>query len=226
MPVVLVFSSFSFAMEMNFEVKSAINFKNFCERNGLGYEDVKIPRKIFENNQIDHLVNNAGIGILESFLDVTEDAWDKIYQINLKAAVFISQMFAKAYQKRFENKEKNFGTIVNISSQASVACLDQHLVYCSCKAALDMAGRMMAKELSGPFNIRINNINPTVVLTALGKMAWSDPKKAGPMKSKIPLDRFAEVDEVVRPVMFLLSKESSMVNASNMYIDGGFVNTN
>lgn len=184
--------------------------------------DILVP--VFENNEIDHLVNNAGIGILEPFLDIKEESWDKIYQVNLKAAVFISQMFAKSYQKRFKNK--NFGTIVNISSQASVACLDEHLVYCSCKAALDMAGRMMAKELSGPFNLRINNINPTVVLTDLGRMAWSDPEKAGPMKSKIPLDRFAEVEEVVRPVMFLLSKESSMVNGSNMYIDGGFVNTN
>ena len=69
-------------------------------------------------------------------------------------------------------------------------------------------------------------ITPKLSYDILNFRTLWNPEKAGPMKSKIPLDRFAEVDEVVRPVMFLLSKESSMVNASNMYIDGGFVNTN
>ena len=84
---------------------------------------------------------------------------------------------------------------------------------------------MMALELSGS-GIKVNCVNPTVVLTDLGRAAWTDPVKAGPMKAKIPMGRFAEVEDVVQPILFLLSDDSQMVNGSNMYVDGGFVNCN
>jgi len=80
----------------------------------------------------------------------------------------------------------------------------------------------MALEL-GPHKIRVNSVNPTVVLTSMGKMAWSDPAKAGPMLAKIPLGRFAEVEEVVDAVIFLLSDKSSMINGVALPIDGGFL---
>jgi len=85
-----------------------------------------------------------------------------------------------------------------------------------------MVSRVMALEL-GPHKIRVNSVNPTVVLTSMGKMAWSDPAKAGPMLAKIPLGRFAEVEEVVDAVIFLLSDKSSMINGVALPIDGGFL---
>ena len=91
--------------------------------------------------------------------------------------------------------------------------------------------------------IRVNAVNPTVVMTAMGKKAWSDPGKAAGMLSRIPLGRFvgkrsiailislcsecplfvsAEEEEVVKPILFLLSEQSSMINCATMSIDGGF----
>lgn len=91
--------------------------------------------------------------------------------------------------------------------------------------------------------IRVNAVNPTVVMTAMGKKAWSDPTKAGVMLSRIPLGRFVgkwlyddrehvkscshahlfkDVDEVVKPILFLLSEQSAMVNCAILPIDGGF----
>lgn len=68
--------------------------------------------------------------------------------------------------------------------------LKDHTVYCASKAALDSLTRTMALEL-GPHNIRVNSVNPTVVMTEMGKMAWSDPGKSGPVLNKIPLNRFS-----------------------------------
>lgn len=84
-------------------------------------------------------------------------------------------------------------------------------------------------------------MNPTVVMTAMGKKAWSDPSKAGTMLSRIPLGRFvgiavnsqsppslytkslfSELDEVVQPILFLLSEQSSMINCATLSVDGGF----
>ncbi|CAF5184390.1 unnamed protein product, partial [Rotaria sp. Silwood1] len=75
------------------------------------------------------------------------------------------------------------------------------------KAAVDSLTRVMALEL-GPHQIRVNSVQPTVVLTDMGRMAWSEEKKAAGMLSRIPLNRFAEVEDVVEPIIFLLSNKS------------------
>lgn len=163
------------------------------------------------------LVNNAGFVVLESFLEVTEESYDKIMDINLKAALFLSQSIAKKMIA-----EGKGGSIVNISSQASQVALKDHTVYCASKGALDQLTRMMALEL-GPHNIRTNAVNPTVVWTDMARKAWSDPVKSGEMLSKIPMKRFAEVKDVVNAVMYLLSDKSDMINGVTLPIDGGFL---
>lgn len=70
------------------------------------------------------------------------------------------------------------------------AALKDHTVYCASKAAVDQLSRMMALEL-GPYGIRTNAVNPTVVMTAMGRLGWEDPIKKKTMISKIPLGRFA-----------------------------------
>eukprot|EP01137_Pigoraptor_chileana_P019742 Opistho-2@81189 len=114
------------------------------------------------------------------------------------------------------------GSIVNISSQASQRPLVNHTAYCASKGALDQLTRVMALEL-GPHNIRVNCVNPTVVMTDMGRLGWSDPAKAGPMLSRIPLNRFAEVSDVVNATLFLLSDRSGMVHGCMLPVDGGFL---
>lgn len=80
----------------------------------------------------------------------------------------------------------------------------------------------MAFEL-GKHNIRVNAVNPTVVLTDLGRKVWGDPEKAKTMTQRTPLGRFAEVDEVANVIIFLLSDLASMVTGATLPIDGGFL---
>ena len=70
------------------------------------------------------------------------------------------------------------GAIVNVSSQASMAALPEHTAYCTSKGGLDHMTRMMALEL-GPKKVRVNAVNPTVVLTALGRDAWAGEAGCG-----------------------------------------------
>ncbi|XP_021951487.1 L-xylulose reductase [Folsomia candida] len=165
------------------------------------------------------LVNNAGVAHLASFLDMEMDAFDKVFEVNVKAVFNVSQVVAKCMVE-----QKIAGSIVNVSSQASQAALQDHAAYCASKGAVDMLSKVMALEL-GPHNIRVNCVNPTVVLTEMGRLGWSDPVKAGPMLAKIPLGRFAEVSEVVNAVLFLLSDKASMINGITLPIDGGFLAT-
>ncbi|CAH0719381.1 unnamed protein product, partial [Brenthis ino] len=177
-------------------------------------------REIIESlGHFDALVNNAAIAVCEPFLSSSPANFDKMFDVNVKAVLNISQVVAK---KMIENKTA--GAIVNISSQASKAALKDHAIYSASKAALDALTRAMALEL-GPFGIRVNAVNPTVIMTAMAQVGWSDPEKSSEMKAKIPLGRFGEVAEVVNAVVFLLSEKSSMINGVELPIDGGFLAT-
>nr|XP_058902996.1 L-xylulose reductase isoform X2 [Kogia breviceps] len=94
----------------------------------------------------------------------------------------------------------------------------------STKGALDMLTKVMALEL-GPHQIRVNALNPTVVMTPMGQANWSDPQKAKTMLDRIPLGKFAEVENVVDTILFLLSDRSSMTTGSTVPVDGGFLAT-
>ncbi|XP_023331818.1 L-xylulose reductase isoform X1 [Eurytemora carolleeae] len=165
------------------------------------------------------VVNNAAIAINGSCLTAKPEDFDKMYTGNVKQVLNVSQIFAL---KMIQDKIR--GAIVNISSQASQAALKDHVLYCGTKGALDIMSKVMGLEL-GEHGIRVNCVNPTVVLTSMGKLAWSDPAKAGPMLDKIPLGRFAEIDDVVSGVLFLLSDQAALINAVTLPIDGGFLAT-
>jgi NAD(P)-dependent dehydrogenase (short-subunit alcohol dehydrogenase family) len=100
--------------------------------------------------------------------------------------------------------------------------LDDHLSYSASKAALDAVTRALCVEL-GPFGIRVNSVNPTVTLTPMAVMAWSDPVKREPALKAIPLQRFAEAAEVAAPILFLLSDAASMISGVCLAIDGGYM---
>jgi NAD(P)-dependent dehydrogenase (short-subunit alcohol dehydrogenase family) len=168
---------------------------------------------------IDLLVNNAGISIPQPFLETTPEAFDRTMAVNVRAAMLVGQVVARGMIDRGMK-----GAIVNVSSQASQAALADHAAYCASKGALDMLTRVMALEL-GPHGIRVNAVNPTVTLTPMAAMAWSDPARRGPMLAKIPLGRFATPGEVAATVAFLLSDHAAMVHGTTLPVDGGFLAT-
>ncbi|XP_034940473.1 L-xylulose reductase [Chelonus insularis] len=163
------------------------------------------------------LVNNAAVACLHPFLELTQEHFDLTMNVNVKAMFNISQVVAAEMIRL-----KYPGSIVNVSSQASTTAIKDHAVYCTSKGAVDMLTKSMALEL-GPHKIRVNSVNPTVVMTAMGKLGWENPAKAKTMLDRIPLGRFAEVNEVIDAIIFLLSDHSSMTTGAMLPVDGGFL---
>ncbi|KAJ9598895.1 hypothetical protein L9F63_026569, partial [Diploptera punctata] len=176
------------------------NIKTIC----VDLSDWDATRKAIKSaGAIDCLVNNAAYATpLESFLDAKPESFDMSFAVNVKAVINVSQVVVEGMIQR-----KKGGSVVNLSSQASQAALPQHTIYCGTKGRLDMVSRVMALEL-GPHNIRVNCVNPTVVMTDMGRVGWADPEKANSMLAKIPLGRFAEVDEVVDASNLLAERQS------------------
>ncbi|XP_061191300.1 L-xylulose reductase-like [Saccostrea echinata] len=178
--------------------------------------DYEATRKaILDLGPIHLLVNNAGISRIGNFLDFPMKDFEDVYNVNTKALFNISQVVAKGMVERGQG-----GSIVNISSVASSRALDDHIAYCSSKAAVDSMTKVMALEL-GKHKIRVNSVNPTVTWTDMAVYAWSDPAKSAPMLAKIPMGKFVEVEDVVNTVLFLLSDKSAMTSGQHIVLDGG-----
>ncbi|XP_015791242.1 L-xylulose reductase [Tetranychus urticae] len=165
---------------------------------------------------IDLLVNNAAYAKLDPIGEVDEKTCDLHFDINVKSIINVTQEVIKKLKAAGKP-----GSIVNVSSQAGMVALQDHVAYCASKGAVDQITRVSALEL-GPFNIRCNSVNPTVVETDMGKRGWADPAKRQWMMEKIPLRRFADVDDVVDTIVYLLSDRSAMINGVILPVDGGF----
>jgi len=161
----------------------------------------------------DVVVNSAGLARHSPALDTTEEDFDAVTQINIKAAYFLAQHAAKGMEKG--------GSIIQISSQmAHVGGIDR-AVYCGTKHAVEGMTKAMAIEW-GPRNIRVNTVCPTFVRTELTRPTFEDPEKRAWIDSKIKLPRVAEVEDLMGAVLFLACDASAMVTGTSILVDGGW----
>ncbi len=166
---------------------------------------------------IDLLVNCAGVVNMQPFLETTLANFDETMAVNTRACMILGQVVARDMIRR-----KCKGSIVNISSVADGRAFQDHTTYCISKGGVDQLTRCMAMEL-GAYGIRTNAVAPVMTMTPMGRKAWSDPAKSGPMLEKIPLGRFNEPVDVANVVAMLLGEETAMVNGSILPVDGGFL---
>ncbi|MET3478086.1 SDR family oxidoreductase [Variovorax atrisoli] len=164
----------------------------------------------------DLVVNCAGIALLEPAAEMQAGSFDAVMAVNARAAALVASRCGRAMIAAGVR-----GSIVNVSSQAALVALDAHLCYCASKAAMDAVTRSLCLEF-GPHGIRVNSVNPTVTLTPMAEQAWSDPAKSAAALKSIPLGRFAQVEEVVAPILFLLGDGASMVSGVALPVDGGY----
>ena len=173
-----------------------------------------VGRSVDEFGKIDILVNNAGIALLEDAEILPVDYWDKTMAINLRAPFLLAQAVGR------HMIESGGGKIINIASQAGLVALDKHVAYCASKAAIISMTKTLAAEW-GEYNINVNSISPTVILTELGKKAWAG-EVGDRFREKIPVGRFGYPEEVAAVALFLASDASNLISGENVVIDGGY----
>ena len=176
-----------------------------------------ITKVIKTTGQLDVLINNAGTNVPASVLEMTEEGYETVMGINLRAPLICAQEFARA-----RIACGGGGSILNVTSIAGHRGFQDHLCYAASKAGLEGATRVMAKAL-GEYGIRVTAVAPTVTMTDLAALAWSDPAKSDPMMVRHPIGRFADVEDVASVIVMLLSNNASMVTGTILPIDGGFL---
>jgi NAD(P)-dependent dehydrogenase (short-subunit alcohol dehydrogenase family) len=188
-------------------------------------ETTQVDRLVSETAQqfgrIDALVNAAGIIMTGSVETTTLDDWDKMLNINLRSVFYIMQ-------KCVPHLEETKGNIVNVSSVTGLRAFPDVLAYCVSKAAVDQLTRCTALELA-PKGIRVNAVNPGVVVTNLhkrGGMEEADYAKfLEHAQETHPLGRPGEPDEVADLIYFLASEKAGWITGATYSIDGGRAHT-
>jgi len=165
---------------------------------------------------IDILVNNAGTNIPQDSVDVTEAAWDRVLDINLKSAFFMAQAVGKVMIEQGRG-----GRIINMTSQTGSVALIKRAAYCASKAGLNLVTKVLAMEW-GPHQILVNAVAPTFVETEMTKPMLADPQFREYALAKNVLKRFGTPDEVAGAVIYLASPAASLVTGHILLVDAGW----
>ncbi len=164
----------------------------------------------------DILINNAGTNRPRDFLAVTEDDYDAITSLNLRAAFFAAQVVA---QRMVADGRK--GSIIHISSQMGHVGGARRTVYCMTKHGIEGLTKAMAIDLA-PHGIRVNSIGPTFIETPLTAPFWQDKAFLADTLRRIKLGRLGQVEDLMGAAVYLASDAAALVTGTSIVVDGGW----
>lgn len=165
--------------------------------------------------KIDILINNAGLGANHSAIDITEEDWDDMMDVNLKGLFFCCQSVGKIMLRQ------GYGKIINMSSQASVVGIKDQAVYCASKGGVNQLTRVLALEWSAK-GVNVNAVAPTFTYTPGTAERLDDPQYLKNVVDRIPIGRVAGIKDVAGAVIYLASQAGDMVTGTILLVDGGW----
>ncbi len=172
-----------------------------------------------EHGRIDILVNNAAIIHAADFLELEEEAFDRVLRVNLKGYFLCGQAAAREMAKR------QSGVVINLSSVNAIMAIPNQTAYNVAKGGIQQLTRNMALALADK-GIRVNAIGPGTILTELAKSVMTDEATKRKILSRTPMGRLGTVEEVASIAVFLATDESSYVTGQTIYCDGGRMTLN
>jgi NAD(P)-dependent dehydrogenase (short-subunit alcohol dehydrogenase family) len=165
-------------------------------------------------------INCAGTHVEQPAEEVTLDAWDKVMDLNLRAAFIFSQAAARAMIAR-----KQGGSIIHITSvRSGLGIRRGYAAYCASKGGLGILIKQLASEWA-KYGIRVNGIAPTFTRTPLVAKYLNDPAFYAGLVARIPLGRVAETSDIAGLAVFLAGAASSFLTGQNIHLDGGVTAT-
>lgn len=169
---------------------------------------------VASHGKIDILVNNAGIRAASSVLDATEELWDSVQAVNLKAVFFASQAAAKHMISR------KYGRIINIASQLAVTAAPNRSIYIAAKGGVVALTKSMALEWASD-GITVNAIGPGPTNTPMTANADQNRSDSEFLK-RSPIGRRLEPDEIAGAAVFLASEGARSINGHHLLVDAGW----
>ncbi|AFL90435.1 dehydrogenase of unknown specificity, short-chain alcohol dehydrogenase like protein [Terriglobus roseus DSM 18391] len=200
-----------------------------AEIRALGRETLELPSDVLQRdslqlllnttlrrfNRVDILVNAAGITRREPTLELSEETWNAILEVNLHGTLRACQVFGT------QMIAQNYGRIINIASLSSFVAFQEVTAYCASKAAVASLTRSLAVEWS-KHGVLVNAIAPGIFPTALNSRILDSPR-GQELQMRTPLARFGATDELVSTAIYLASENTSFTSGQVIAVDGGFL---
>ena len=158
------------------------------------------------------VVNNAGVGGLDSFLETPDDSWQRVIGVNLTGTFLCAREGVKLIVKTGQG-----GSIINLSSTSALSGEGPNH-YCASKAGVMGLTRGIARELAS-HNIRVNTLVPGPTNTPM--MAGIPDEMMKDLLKNVPLGRLCETEEIARVAVFLASADASFITGQNVAVNGG-----
>ncbi|MCT4704008.1 SDR family oxidoreductase [Enterobacteriaceae bacterium H20N1] len=182
-------------------------------------DTAQVRQELSRLPDFDILVNSAGLARHQPFLEVSEENYDAVMALNLRATFFLSQQVARRMKANHIP-----GAIIHISSQMGHVGGPERSVYCASKFALEGLTKTMALEL-GEAGIRVNTLCPTFIATELSRASLADPAFSRYVLDNIKLKRLGTLEDVMGPVVFLASPAAALITGAALLVDGGWTAT-
>lgn len=186
-----------------------------CDVADAGAIRTTVEHVVKQFGRIDTLVNVAGVNRRKPALEITEEDYDFILDINLKGAFLLSQEVGR------QMIEQGSGSQINIASLNTDRPLKNVLPYAVSKAGMGHMTRSLAVEWGG-HGVRVNALAPGFILTDLTKKLWSDETMKAWGRDNTPQERLGVPEDMVGTALFLASKASAFMTGQTLYVDGGF----
>ncbi|ARK32433.1 SDR family oxidoreductase [Halalkalibacter krulwichiae] len=209
---------------IDIEEKMSSIQKTFHEENldvSFEYLDVtnveQIKTVMAKYQDLDILINGAGINVRRPMVEIDENDWDKVLDINLKGVFFTSQIAAKQMLQRKKGK------IINIASLSSKIGLPNMGPYCASKGGVDQLTKAMSVEWAP--HIQVNAIAPGYFKTELTEVLFQDENWKQSILSRIPTGRTGKPEDLNGITVLLASEESNYITGQTIYVDGGWTSS-
>jgi NAD(P)-dependent dehydrogenase (short-subunit alcohol dehydrogenase family) len=176
----------------------------------------RVKELIEEAGPFDILVNNAGVNRPGPMTEMSEDDFDTVMNLNVRAAYFVAQTVVRQMIEAGKG-----GSIINTSSQMGHVGGIDRTVYCASKFAIEGMTKALAIEV-GAQKIRVNTVCPTFIATPFTAKTLADPERVAWITSKIKLGRIGEIEDVMGAYVFLASDAASLITGTSLLVDGGW----
>jgi glucose 1-dehydrogenase len=178
--------------------------------------EARVERAVAEYGRLDIMLNNAGVALNASVLEMSDEIFDKVLSTNLRSAFIGTQLAARQMVASGRG-----GVIINMSSVNALLAIPGLAAYACSKGALNQLTKVAAIELA-PHNIRVVAIGPGTILTDLAKQAvMGDDTARRKILARTPIGRAGEPEEVASVASFLASDDASYITGQTIYPDGG-----